>query len=206
MENKFRDYIKEMSIAGYGNWKPTKEMVGTKSAVVVKNDWTEIGTVKSGSYVYTTYKLHDSYILGHFITTSSNDEMFEVVFSIDLREHRMTANAFNIRNRLMNVDGVMSAETKRGDGLAIYMYKLLVKKEKFIILGDELQYFGARRLWSRLSKHADVTVDIIDTNSEKYLEKDVVLHHGSNDWEFDARVWSYNHDKKHIRLLLKDIL
>ena len=86
------------------------------------------------------------------------------------------------------------------------MYKFLVKKEGYIILGDEIQYFGARKLWAKLSKSLDVKVDIIDVDTNKYLEKDVILKHGSEDWEFDNRVWSYNVDKKHIRLLLKDIL
>ena len=60
-------------------------------------------------------------------------------------------------------------------------------------------------MWVKLSKQLDVRVDIIDLHSEKVLEKDVILKHGTEDWEFDNRVWSYDYEKKHIRLILKVI-
>jgi hypothetical protein len=67
-----------------------------------------------------------------------------------------------------------------------------------------MQRFGARRLWSKLSKMIDLTVDIIDLENNKVLEKDTAIHHGEKDEEFDKRVWSYEIDKKHIRIILKD--
>jgi hypothetical protein len=85
------------------------------------------------------------------------------------------------------------------------MYTYLVKNEKMIILGDEIQYFGARRLWAKLSKKLDLTVDIVDVSKGIYLERDVLIHHGLEDWEFDSRVWDYTTSKKHIRLILKEI-
>lgn len=32
------EILKEMSIAGYGDWTPSKEMVGTMSAFIIKNN------------------------------------------------------------------------------------------------------------------------------------------------------------------------
>ena len=139
------------------------------------------------------------------MTSSEGDEKFEIDFEIKLTEHKSIAHSFQLKKKLMNVDGVMVAKTRQARGIATAMYKFLVKEEGYIILGDEMQYFGARKLWARLSKNLDVVVDIIDIDTDKYLEKDVTLKHGSEDWDFDNRVWSYDIDKKHIRLFLKDI-
>jgi len=200
------ELLKEMSIAGYGDWNPSKEMVGTRSKLVIDKHWKQVGELKVSSREYLVYHLENTYLLGNFMTSSEGDEKLEVDFEIRLNEHKSVANAFKLNKKLMNVDGVMVAKTRQGDGIATAMYKFLVKKEGYIILGDEIQYFGARKLWARLSKSLDVKVDIIDINANKYLEKDVTLKHGSEDWDFDNRVWSYGIDKKHIRLLLKDIL
>ena len=203
----FREEIlKEMSIAGYGDWNPSKEMVGTISTLVLKKNWKQVGKLKIDKLDYFIYHLEDNYVVGNFMTSSEGDEKFEIDFEIKLTEHKSIAHSFQLKKKLMNVDGVMVAKTRQARGIATAMYKFLVKKEDYIILGDEIQYFGARKLWARLSKSLDVKVDIIDIDTNKYLEKDVTLKHGTEDWEFDNRVWSYDVDKKHIRLLLKDIL
>ena len=204
---RFKDYLSEMSIAGYGDWSPKNTMISTRSAFVVRNKWKLKGTIKPQGIVYDVYKSPqgDEYICGDFIKTSTDDEIFEVAFSIKLTEHKGLASSFKIKSRLMNVDGVEVKENAQGLGIASAVYKFLVKDEKFVILGDEMQYFGARRLWSRLSKTKDLVIDIIDTNANKYLEKDVEVHHGLEDFEFDERVWSYSDEKKHIRLILKKI-
>ena len=201
-----KESVSEMSIAGYGNWEPSKEMVGTMSAFIIRNNWTVLSEIKTRlKDTYTVYKLKDSYIIGEFKITSTQDEIFEVYLRIDLREHKTTANDLNIYKRLMNVDGVKVNESVQGLGLATAMYTYLVKNEKMVILGDEIQYFGARRLWSKLSMKLDLTVDIVDVSKGIYLERDGLIHHGLEDWEFDDRIWDYTTSKKDIRLILKEI-
>ena len=204
----FKDYIKEMSIAGYGDWKPSKEMIGTKSAFVVRSKWVKIKKFTTRSnrelILYKSPKGFE-YIAGEFKITSNNEEIFEIDFEISLTQHKSIANSFKIKEKLFNVDGVKVKENKQGDGIAYNVYKILVKNEKFTILGDEIQYFGARKLWSRLSKSLDVVVDIIDINKEQYIEKDVLLTHGNYDHEFDKRVWDYDDSKISVRLILKDL-
>ena len=203
----FREEIlKEMSIAGYGDWNPSKEMVGLLSKFVLNKSWDYKDSITTNIGSYEVYENDGAYILGNMITSTEGDEQFEVDFRIDMKEHKSIANAFKLTKKLMNVDGVKVKPNKQGFGIATAMYKFLVKKEGYIILGDEIQYFGARKLWAKLSKSLDVKVDIIDVDTDKYLEKDVTLKHGTEDWDFDNRVWSYDVDKKHIRLLLKDIL
>ena len=201
-----KEMVNEMSIAGYGNWEPSKEMVGTMSAFIIRKQWNELSKIKSRmGDSYTVYKLKDSYIAGEFKTTSTHDEIFEVYLRIDLMEHKSTAVHLNIHRRLMNVDGVKVNDDSYGIGLATAMYVFLVEHENLVLLSDEVQYFGARRLWSRLSKRIDSVVDIVDVSKCVYLERDVVIHHGLEDWEFDERVWDYTSAKKDIRLILKEI-
>ena len=200
-----KEVLQEMSIAGKGDWKPNKDMVEYKSANVVKLKWKLIDkfTPKNGIELELR-TLRDEYIAGRFII-NGNDEEFEIFLHMNMSEDSETASTFKISKRLMNVDGVKVKETSQGSGIALMTYKSIIKNQNIIIIGDEVQFFGARRLWAKLSKEVDVRVDIIDLDSEKVLEKDVILKHGTDDWDFDKRVWSYDYDKKYIRLILKEI-
>lgn len=201
------EVIKEMSIAAKGDWSPSKQMIASMSTFILQKNWIYIGEQLLHGIVYRIYKSKNKnvYIAGYFIEISKDETKFEVDFEIRLSEDKETASNFHITKQLMNVDGVLVQETAQGRGIATMMYKYLVKNQNMVILSDEVQYFGARRLWTKLSKEIDVRVDIIDLYSEKVLEKDVILKHGTEDWDFDKRVWSYDHDKKYIRLILKEI-
>ena len=205
---EFRDYlnmVSEMSIAGYGDWEPSKEMIVTMSIFILNKKWKFVDKIKIKILEYSIYKLNDEYIIGNIITSSTGEQQFEIDLKIKLTEHKSVANDLNIHKRLMNVDTVKVNESVQGLGLATSMYSFLVKNENIIILGDKIQYFGARRLWAKLSKRLDLTVDIVDVSKGLYLEKDVLIHHGLEDWEFDERVWDYTTSKKDIRLILKEI-
>ena len=199
------DIIREMAIAGKGDWNPSNEMIAAMSVFILEKNWNYINELVINSTTYRIYKQKNVYIAGYFIENQNNETKFEIDFEIKLSEDTDVKHDFRIRNKVMNVDNVRVKETARGYGIATALYKFLVKKEGYVILGDEVQFFGARRLWAKLSKEIDVRVDIIDLYSETYLEKDVILKHGTDDWDFDKRVWSYDYDKKYIRLILKEI-
>lgn len=202
---KQEEVLQEMAIAGKGDWKPNEDMVEYKSANVVKLKWKLIDKFTSKNGIELELRtLHDEYIAGRFILNGV-DEEFEILLHMNMSEDKETASEFKISKRLMNVDGVKVKETSQGSGIALMTYKSIIKKQNIIIIGDEVQFFGARRLWSKLSREVDIRVDIIDLYSEKVLEKDVILKHGTDDWDFDKRVWSYDYDKKYIRLILKEI-
>lgn len=95
--------------------------------------------------------------------------------------------------------------SSRGYGIAKEMYRYFIQHEGYTIIGDSIQYFGARVLWSRISMMSDIVVDIFNSKTGKYIENDVTLRHGSEDWDFDNRVWSYDTDKEHIRLIMKRV-
>lgn len=201
------EVLQEMAIAGKGDWQPNKEMVEYKGANVVKVKWKLVDSFKTKSGMLLELRcLHNEYIAGRFVSTSNDgDEVFEIFLHMNMSEEKEIAKDFKINKTLLNVDGVKVRETSQGDGIAMLTYKSIIKNQNAIILGDEVQFQGARKLWARLSKEIDVRVDIIDLDSEKVLEKDVILKHGTDDWDFDKRVWSYDFDKKHIRLILKEI-
>jgi len=207
----FQEILDEMAIAGYGDWTPSKEMVGYKTSFIVKNKWKFIDYIKdrfNNKYKLYNYPNTYDYILGKFKKTSTNEEVFEVVTSIKLNKRKDIKYNFKYEKEVFNVDGVQVNYSLQGNGLALSLYTYLVKKQNMYILGDGLQYFGARRLWRRLSKRTDLTVDIINIDRDEIIEEDVLLHLGDTNDEFDKRVWTNDYSdeyKKNIRLVLKNI-
>lgn len=205
---KFKDFFNEdddlsdQAIAMKGDWD-AKDDLGSKSLLMLNKEWTYITDLKN----MKLYK-HNSanaWILGNIKTIDGEEKQrFSVTFRIDFSNRKNIGFKFDLK-KLFNVDEVGVSKDRRGDGLSTFMYRYFVKEQGYNIIGDEQQFFGARKLWSKLSKQVDITVDIIDIKNEKFLEKDTVIHHRDLDHEFDTRVWSYGIDKKDIRLILKDI-
>jgi hypothetical protein len=196
--------ISEMSIAGKGDFKPTITYNGGLSLLILKKDYSLLSKFKFNSEEYELYRNNiigksTKYILGNVqFNEESNEDEFNIVMEIKLSDKFIKGIHYK------NVDSVKVNHDLHGLGIARTIYKFFVKDKQFKILGDEIQFFGARKLWTKLSKMIDVQVDII-TDEGKVLETDVILHHGSDDWDFDNRVWSYTFEKKHIRLILTDI-
>lgn len=210
----FKEYMEQQNnklfeaIAMYGDWEPYKDRVQNKSDIVVKKDYKEIDkiTTPDGIYELLIMKMNnkESYMIGNWIITPDGLK-FTVLLNIDLSIRDDIKAKFNFKKQVLNVDGVMVHESHRGTGIAKYFYAYLIKRLDKIIIGDEYQYFGARKLWARLSKLSNVTVDIINVETNKYIKKNVEILHGDEDHEFDDEIYSYDNSKKDIRLILKDI-
>ena len=130
------------------------------------------------------------YILGYY-----KDDIFKKIAKI----------YFNKIDEFYEVDTIYVSSDMRGRGIASKLYTYFVKELNYKILGSDMQRFGARRLWSKLSKCEDLSVDILDVENNKIIYSSVKIHHGLEDSDFDTRVWSCESDKKHIRLVLKNI-
>lgn len=192
----------ENVIAAYGDWQIGEDVINYLSLLVLKKYYTKVGKIKTSLGIKEIYKLNsDNYYIAGSTVRKDTHSKFEQIFKITLKKTSIP----NHSEAYFNVEGVKVPESIRGQGIAADIYRFFVKKLNLNILGDDTQYFGARKLWSHLSRASDITVDIIDITTGNFLEKDVVLQHGDEDWEFDHRVWSYDVDKKHIRLILKDI-
>ena len=199
----FKEYqqqvIDEMSIAMKGDI-PILHMSIQKlkgSYTFVAETTTDEGE-KLKIYSYNGKKPH--FKIGERVI-KNGEEKFAVLMEIDLTS---IPNMLGYTN-IFNVDSVTVATIRQGFGIARTIYLYFVKKLKYNLMGDEEQYFGSRKLWKKLSQHEDAIVDIIDIYNNRIIEKNVTLHHGSEDWDFDNRVWSYDTDKRHIRLILRDL-
>jgi hypothetical protein len=144
---------------------------------------------------YSLYNLQDThdYILGY--ATSKGFRKVAKLYLNKIEEHCTSYN---------EVDTIYVSKALRGENIATLLYTYLVKTLNYTILSANMQRFGARRLWAKLSRETDLTVDIIDFDNNRIIEEDVEIYHGEKDEEFDNRVWSYSADKKHIRLILRD--
>lgn len=146
-----------------------------------------------------------TYVVGYWGEVESNSKFASIFIEI----YRMTLKpaphieSTGLYTNVYEVEGVMAEEYFRKKGIATTIYKYLVNQLQYTLLGSDEQYFGARRLWARLSNEPDVIVDIIDNKKRKIVDKNVALYHGKQDHEYDNRLWSYGPDKVNLRSILK---
>jgi hypothetical protein len=217
----FKEFTSEMSTAMIGDWKDDEPdfTLGTMSKIVTDTQWREVlGTIVIRSQVLELRKLRgqNQYSIGHFTNDDSlehqhNPYRFKVICQINLGRNRTLENLLKRNSesysRIVNVDGIYIDPEYRGFNIASDLYKWLVNDQKFTILGDKQQYFGARKLWSKLSKDRHFKVDIIDIYTGNILFTDVDLYHGQLETEIDNRLWTMFPDNtmSHIRPILTKI-
>ena len=160
-------------------------------------------------YKIIKHKNAAMYKVGEMITITENGvskNFFDTVFTIHLENKKNIGHRLNY-DKLYQVLVVGVKENQRGRYIAKNMYRWLLKHEKYTLLGDEHQFFGARKLWSVLSKDSDIRVDIVDLSEDKVLFRNVTLHQGKYDKDFDVRLWGYTESErqKHIRSVLINI-
>lgn len=232
---KFREWLRESDSEGDGIYEHAQAIEGdledyqvddydkTKTLnqkykdlysitkTVVNTQWVFIGNIKDKHN--TSYRLlHNKNMPDTYIITQEDPEketdsdawFYSIVCKVDLDKQQKLETKLNVKN-LYRVKEIIMVPDVRGNYLSKNLYKYFVKNLKLIILGDSEQYFGARRLWTRLSKEFDIIVDIVDVDKGEYVEKNTTIHHGDLDGEFDKRIWSRAEDKLHIRTLLRDI-
>lgn len=195
--------LNEMAIAGEGDWVDNKAF-GFITSKVLKLKYTFSTNIKIKNETYAIYEMDRTnnkvFVVGK-IKNIDDDNKLAIIGSIELRKIPDFMDLHNV----WNVDDVRVEELFQGQGIAKSIYLYLVKDLRMILLGDEVQYFGARSLWSRLSKLNNVIVDIIDIIDNSYISKNVEVHQGLEDADFDKRVWSRDEKLAHVRLILKDI-
>lgn len=207
--------INEQSIAMKGDWQEGVSKISTMSETMILK-WQKVDDImipKLGK-TFELRQLRNSleFILGYWDVERLNTKIgieeknvFETVFKIGLKRYKLVESKLGYV-RLINVQGVIVLDEYTNNGISTIIYKYLVNNLKYTILGDEKQYFGARKLWARLSKDLDVRVDIIDISSKTKILENIILHHGNYDKDFDEALWSYENDKTHLRSVLVSIL
>lgn len=87
-------------------------------------------------------------------------------------------------NNIYKVSGVETDKKERYKGFGFLLYTLLLTEYKMDIMGDYMQYEGARNLWKKLSQTNGIEVSIINiTNNNIY--RDLTL-----DSNLEPNVWT----------------
>lgn len=222
----FKDFSKngllEMSIAVQGDWNPGIKGDELKylSKFMANSQWGEIVATKEFNREEFQIRKHrnkNSFVVGRFeeILSDLKDTKYETKFRkiahIDLQRAKRLEKALsrlgNNYGKIVNVNGIFIDEDYRGFSVATDIYKWLVNDLGFTVMGDSKQYFGARRLWARLSNTTGFVVDLINIKDEVIIKKDVILKHGETEEEFDKRLWSISPDlsKYNVRPILRKI-
>jgi len=216
----FRDELKEktlleQAIAMKGDWQEGVEKIGAMSSMM-QLKWNFIDTIKiprlKKTYEFRQLRNSLDFILGYWDTETIDTKLgletkpvFEIVFKISLTRYKSIEHNLKYK-KLINVDGVAVLNTHTNYGISTTIYKYLVNELDYTILGDKHQYFGARKLWARLSKDLDVKVDIINAKTKTLIKQNIILHHGNYDEDFNEALWSYKDDKEYLRSVLTKIV
>ena len=199
---KIKD-LTEMSIARYGEWN-TKLAYTDITMGVMKNNYTYTGSVTTTDGQLELYQLNNSYefVVGFFAEEMDKNykaikDKFKVSGEISLER----IPNFEHYTNILSVKTVKVVDNQYGRGIASGIYECLLDAG-YTLMGGEEQYYGARKLWKMFSNATDYQVDIVDIKTNTILETDVQLHHGTEDYDFDHRVWAYTPEKKNIRLIL----
>lgn len=129
----------------------------------------------------------------------NNEEKFATYFQLEMNPELDLLGY----KELHEVEWVKTAKELQGDGIAETVYVYLVKNLHFTLMAGVEQYTGARRLWSRLSKRNDVSVDIINLKTKEIIKQNEVLKQGANELDFDEHYWSLGNEHRDIRFILR---
>ena len=206
---RMEEIFGEQAVAKPGHYNDTGYLFNICFPVFTQY-WEVIDTLNLETLEYSIakHKSSPTWVVGNLKTFDTPHELgkkeFEVVFKIDLHDSSDIGKLLGYDN-LYQVNLVMVRLREWGNKIAKHMYRYLVKNQGITLLGDRYQYFGARKLWASLSKNMDIQVDIVNLKTHEILYPNVTLHHDQYDHDFDSRLWSYGHDKEHIRSILVNI-
>jgi hypothetical protein len=209
----FKEYqaevLKEMALVGKGDWSKNHAVSYiVKSIFDSKYEFVDEIKIPKLNKTLKLYKsLFDSeyitYRFGDWVDTEKGVE-FGSIASMTLEKCDDTLGYKNI----WKSNSELVAEVFQMKGIAKELFHYFVKELKITLLGDSVQYFGSRKLWSSISKSSHVIVDIIDITHKKLIDENVEVYHGFDNWDWDKRVWTDNGDDTKIvdiRLILRDI-
>lgn len=223
----FREYIRqgeicEMAIAQKGNLKDYGEFLTTYKRgsvddymiLIDKNiKIDKLPNYKLELYQIKNRKINQPDFLLGFWTIEEVDtkigiekkDVFQAIFALQISKKELSLKQYK---NVINIDGVFTAEDVefRRKGISTFMYQYLVNKLHFTVLGDLEQYFGARKLWTGLSKIKSMQVDVIDLSKNVVVIENAILIHGEKDEEFDKRIWNTEESDSYIAKNFRCIL
>ncbi len=215
-EKSFKNYfsrdgkgdLNESPNAKNGDWEyDSSEYLQSTSELVTERYWKFLRKIKVNNIDYELRKLNSEFIFK--VGIFDNDKLFDneyrfiTKFRLEMSEYH-SGLRFGIE-KVLNVMSVATIKDLSGSGLALQVYKYIVNDLGYSIISDKDQYFGARKLWSKLSRETDVVVDVVDLKTFEIIATGVNIKHGKMNDEFDERFWSTTTNKENIRFVLRKI-
>ena len=202
----FDDYLNEMTVAKKGNMPVSKSerksIFNDMKIEGLEAEWKLLGSIqKFEVYISKSTDIMDrhTYIIG-----KQDGEYFQIMGQIKLTREEQFEKKSNIdkiyKLPVHNIDSVIVDNTFRRRGIATAFYSFLLAKMKYILMGDEEQYDGARRLWADLSKQSSLKLSIYDYNTGDKLKDDYEIK--LDDEFFDPELYSWDKSKAHVRPIL----
>ena len=195
---KISEILTETPEIGTGDYNAPDLLTNIPKDIFDKN-WVSIGSLNNFKLIKNE---SNNFILVYAIGDFDNNK-FITIGKIVLHKIN-TLDTLGYKN-LYRVGVVLLNRLYQKSGLAKNLYRFLTQNEKIAILGDQMQFFGARKLWVSLSKDTDVQVDIVDIDKKQILFTNIILHHGNYEKDYDKRIWSLGPEKKNIRPILINI-
>lgn len=181
-------------------------MTSSISNIGYENHWIKKGVIKSeiGELEVLKNKGTETRIAGKLFKVY--DEAYKRLELRFMVFGEITLNKRKICNKeYYAVEMIETKKDLRNRNIATLLYKFLVQTEKLSLISDDTQYFGARKLWARLSH--TLKVDVINTETCE-VKENIILKHGDKSEEYDEKYWSSEFDsssKQKIRFILRDI-
>jgi hypothetical protein len=214
----FREYIKEKEdssddkkdlsetpVAVLGDWDGFKDKKSTHISygAFLSKEYSIIGSTKYKDKEVLIVQKDNHYLMGTFGIEYKNKpnerKVFVVLIEAEIMPRKNIKDNFKYKKPVQVKKVEVTGEKRRGVGSTFYKYFL---SKGYTIISDMIQFDGARKLYSSLSKHPGIQADIIDDSEYKTLIKDTIVDQGYEDWDFDDEIWSYGFEKANIRIAL----
>ena len=193
--------LNEMSFPGDGDWSKIAVSFFPRTAMDTKCEFVSDIKIPKLNRSFHLYRTKGSDLVTYrFGEWDKNDE-FASIASFTLEK----VPDFLYYKNVWNSNYELVSDLYQYNGIAKELFIFLSEKLKITILGDSIQYFGSRKLWSKLSKIPHVIVDIVDIKHNKVIEHDVEIYHGLENEHWDERVWfkDESEEKMSIRVIMK---
>jgi GNAT superfamily N-acetyltransferase len=195
--------------AGRGDYVGGKYSISSISKSYLTKKYRHLADLPIGTKRLSMYVLETSVavrmIVGFFDKKHGHElykdeERFVEIACLDMD---VTDYAFyHYKTPILAVTGVFTNEQYRGKGIGSRLYTETIKLG-YLVMCDDLQYYGARKIWARLSVSDDFAVDVVDRVEEKLVVAGVELYQGDSDEDFTEDFWSYYHDKTDLLFVLR---
>jgi hypothetical protein len=199
LKDIFNLQINEAPDAGRGNMDDDKFTPIDKKSVSKIEHYINRGNFTALNKKIYLYQIPNTF---NYVFGFIENGVFNEYGSITLLPEENTAEHENV----YTIDKVEVANDARGKGLSTKLYRFLVLGLHIVLMSGDIQFFGARRLWSNLSRQPDMAVDVVNTRTQEIIERNATLEHGPNNDDFSAPYWGVNRGDTnfhHIRFVLR---